>query len=91
MGLELSKNGKKYFNRFFCYTNVHFFEMFLIIVNQWKIITTACPCNNCHLFCLSSVMPNFAWRCFTASLLDIMFTNKIDCFTDQDGRQEDYF
>ena len=29
-------------------------------------------------------MPNFAWRHLMAHLLDIIFENKIDCFTDYD-------
>ena len=48
----------------------------------------ACVCNNCQLFCCSQVTPNFACRHLTAHLLNITFTNKIDCFTDYDGDSE---
>ena len=61
---------------------INFWVQFLI-VNLWKDVMLLCPCNICHLFCCSQVMPNFVWCCFTA-LLDIMFTNKKDRFTDYD-------
>ena len=48
-------------------------------------------CNNCCLFHRSQVMPNRAWRCFTAHLLNTIFTNKIDCFTDCDGDSQIMF
>ena len=41
----------------------------------------ACLRNTCCLFNSSQVMPNFSLHHFTAHLLNVVFTNKIDRFT----------
>ena len=41
--------------------------------------------NNSLLFHCSPVTPNFAWPCLTARLLNVISTNKTECFTDYDG------
>ena len=45
------------------------------------MLTLACLSNNCRLFLCSLMTPKMGWHYFTASLLNEIHYNKIDCFT----------